>query len=132
MMPETRFYSYLYSANLNGKNSQSLVDLNADPRTVLTNIHPNSFTVSKQNLYAVLPLAWCSSCTQDSVWKFPKTSIRYDLSKMFEVHSAGVIGIAANYKMKDQFLGIADCNHDFYETDDSFKNDLSYRLTSRS
>ncbi|KAJ8707745.1 hypothetical protein PYW07_011422 [Mythimna separata] len=121
-VPEGHLKRNVYCADLNGNNKQLFRRFISVSGRNWTYSNPNSYTVSKKFLYAA---SICLSCKTKKVWKYyvPHLVLSGD-NPIFKVLNAETIsGIAANYKMKEQFRGISDCNHVFnnYEIDDTLK-----------
>ncbi|KAJ8705643.1 hypothetical protein PYW08_012689 [Mythimna loreyi] len=103
--PQALRETKVYSADLNGKNWQSMVTFIYTIGTLLYN-HPNTLTVLKENLFAMVD--WCTPCNKN-IWTIEKAPLQSE--KVFRVNTDSFVGIVANYKMKDQFHATSDCKN---------------------
>lgn len=117
IMPEKADSSHLYSALLNGKDSKELSIFNHMGQYAQS----NTLTVSKSFLIIA---SWCTTCSSKSIWKdhIPKIKVDVDFTPLFKV-TERLLGLAANYKMEEQFLGKSECSevHNKYEPNKTFK-----------
>lgn len=130
--PETRLLSRIYRANLNRKNPIyiNMLRHTCQDTDILLLTHPNVLTISKNNFFLV---DWCSNNEVQNVWKYQMPEMPSgNFKPLIKVQTGGAVGIATNYKMKDQFQGTSDCiqvPHN-YEIDDSLKIAREYYVGS--
>lgn len=116
-MPMSTISTYIYRAGLNGKHKEPLLSFTSTPGYANALDSLNSIFISKKFL---ILFDWCLTCGQvRRPWLFPKLHDNY--MGVTYISTKDVVGLAANYKLKEKVHRISDCNHG---PDNSLTNDL--------
>ena len=105
IITENNLKSHLYSTELNGMNVKNSVTFMTNK--AMLEKHPNLITLLKKD---IVVMSWCADCTSKHVWKVRKPSLLpSNYTNYLDIHAKGEVGITANYKIRDQFDGVQEC-----------------------
>ncbi|KAJ8715309.1 hypothetical protein PYW08_005290 [Mythimna loreyi] len=108
--PQTQKNYFIAGFNLNFFNKADLTakNFNRQKETILSNYHKSTqeLTISKEYIY------WVSSRgSYKTVWQIPKNATKLSAKpkEIFNFYTTKTVGIATNYKIKDQVQSLQNC-----------------------